>query len=405
MDVQGRQSAQLHDIGSDPYPADLADAPEVQGDELVQPFVAAASSTANWPANPNTAAMQNSVGQAVSGVISGGLSASDAASQVMSDVPSEIADGGRVLNTATVPAHPSSRSRVGPALSRLAHQPWGYLVPAAWMILAALSAAAVQLARMAFSEVGPTTIVGSWKFVGWSNFREAIDDRRGSWHSVRATGTFTVVLLAIDLVVGYLFACVLSSGTWSTNLALRIMVFVWVLPPIVSGSVWKFLLAGNGAINSVLGLLGVEPVDWLSSPDHALMSVSLVAVWASLPFSILVIHGGMLSLPVEVVEARTHRRRRVLAPEPPHRAPHPAPTLTILTVLIILYVFRSFDFVYVMTKGGPGTATTTLPYFAYDTAFKTYQFGVASALALISILVVVVLAVPYMLGLRKEHAG
>ena len=80
--------------GQIPTRADLADAPEVQSDELVQPFVAAASSTANWPANPNTAAMQNSVGQAVSGVISGGLSASDAASQVMSDVPSEIADGG-----------------------------------------------------------------------------------------------------------------------------------------------------------------------------------------------------------------------------------------------------------------------------------------------------------------------
>jgi ABC-type sugar transport system permease subunit len=169
--------------------------------------------------------------------------------------------------------------------------------------------------------------------------------------------------------------------------------------------VWKFLLAGNGAINSVLGLVGVEPIDWLSSPDHALMSVSLVAAWASLPFSILVIHGGMLSLPVEVVEAARidgagfwRLSRHIVLPIL-------RPTLTVLTVLIILYAFRSFDFVYVMTKGGPGTATTTLPYFAYDTAFKTYQFGVASALALISILVVVVLAVPYMLGLRKEHAG
>ena len=309
-----------------------------------------------------------------------------------------------MLNTATAPARPSSRSRVGPALSRFAHQPWGYLIPAA-VILAALSVyPLVQLARMAFSEVGPTTIVGPWKFVGWSNFREAIDDRV-FWPSVRATGTFTVVLLAIDLVVGYLFACVLSTGTWSTNLALRIMVFVWVLPPIVSGSVWKFLLAGNGAVNSVLGLVGVEPVDWLSSPDHALLSVSLVAAWASLPFSILVIHGGMLSLPVEVVEAARidgagfwRLSRHIVLPIL-------RPTLTVLTVLIILYAFRSFDFVYVMTKGGPGTATTTLPYFAYDTAFKTYQFGVASALALISILVVVVLAVPYMLGLRKEHAG
>ena len=80
--------------GQIPTRSDLADAPEVQSDELVQPFVAAAGATANWPASPNTAAMQNAVGQAVSGVASGGLSAGDAASQMMSDVESEIDDGG-----------------------------------------------------------------------------------------------------------------------------------------------------------------------------------------------------------------------------------------------------------------------------------------------------------------------
>ena len=79
------------------------------------------------------------------------------------------------------------------------------------------------------------------------------------------------------------------------------------------------------------------------------------------------------------------------------------PTLMVLTVLVILYAFRSFDFVYVMTLGGPGTATTTLPYLAYDTAFKTYEFGVASGVALISMLVVVILSIPYVLGVRSEE--
>lgn len=80
--------------GQIPTRADLADAPDLQANELVQPFVAAAGSTANWPASPNTAAMQNAMGQAGSAVISGALSPADAASQVVSDVTSEIADGG-----------------------------------------------------------------------------------------------------------------------------------------------------------------------------------------------------------------------------------------------------------------------------------------------------------------------
>ena len=80
------------------------------------------------------------------------------------------------------------------------------------------------------------------------------------------------------------------------------------------------------------------------------------------------------------------------------------PTLTVLTVLIILYAFRSFDFVYVMTLGGPGTETTTLPYLAYDTAFKTFEFGTAAAIAVISMLVIVVVSIPYVISVRREAA-
>ena len=188
-----------------------------------------------------------------------------------------------------------------------------------------------------------------------------------------------------------------------TRTALRIMVFVWALPPLVSGSVWKFLLAGNGAVNAVLGVVGIDSVDWLSSPQLAIWSVSLVAAWASLPFAILIIHGGMLGVPQDVLEAARIDGAGYVRMSRHVVIPILRPTLMVLTVLVILYAFRSFDFVYVMTLGGPGTATTTLPYLAYDTAFKTYEFGVASGVALISMLVVVILSIPYVLGVRSEE--
>ncbi|MAT06724.1 MAG: hypothetical protein CL424_16940 [Acidimicrobiaceae bacterium] len=297
-----------------------------------------------------------------------------------------------------------SRAGRGRRWSALTQAPWGYLVPAV-AVLGALSIyPLIQLVRMALSDVGPTTVVGPWEFTGLTNLKDVWNDRLFR-ESFRATAYFTVVLLIIDLVIGYIAAAMLSStSSRAASLTLRVMVFVWALPPLVSGSVWKFLLAGNGLVNEILGLVGIGPVDWLSSPDLALLSVSLVAAWASLPFSILIIHGGMLALPRDVLEAAQLDGAGFLKASRFVILPLMKPTLTVLTVLIILYAFRSFDFVYVMTLGGPGTETTTLPYLAYDTAFKTFEFGTAAAIAVISMLVIVVVSIPYVISVRREAA-
>lgn len=281
--------------------------------------------------------------------------------------------------------------------------PWPYLIPA-FVVLGALSVfPLIQLARMAVSDVGPTTLVGPWEFTGFDNLSEVWNDRLFR-EAFRSTVYFTVVLLVVDLFFGYLIAAALSGGSKSSSFALRIMVFVWALPPLVSGSVWKFLLSGDGLVNEVLGAVGIGAQNWLSSPDLALLSVSLVAAWASLPFSILIIHGGMLSLPDEILEAARLDGAGFWKVSWYVIVPMMRPTLTVLTVLIILYAFRSFDFVYVMTLGGPGTETTTLPYLAYDTAFKTFEFGTAAAIAVLSLTVIVIVAIPYVISVRKEEA-
>ena len=79
------------------------------------------------------------------------------------------------------------------------------------------------------------------------------------------------------------------------------------------------------------------------------------------------------------------------------------PTLGVLAILVVLYAFRSFDFVYVLTSGGPGTVTTTLPYLAYQSAFTSYNWSIGAAVALLSMVVVAVLAVPYVWGVTREE--
>lgn len=276
-----------------------------------------------------------------------------------------------------------------------------YLLPAA-VVLAALSIyPLVELFRMSLSDVGPANLIGDWNFVGLDNISAALRDD-GFWLAARLTAQFTAVILVSNLVLGYFFAVVLSRGGRIADVALSIMVLVWALPPLVSGSVWKFLLAGDGAVNAIITSIGLERVNLLSSPDLAMWSVSMVAAWASLPFAVLIIRGGLIGVPAEILEAasidgagglRLHARIVV----PMIRA-----TLVVLITLSVLYAFRSFDFVYVMTQGGPGTTTSTLPYSAYQTAFRTYSFGAGAAIAVLSMIVVVILAIPYILGVRKE---
>ena len=174
--------------------------------------------------------------------------------------------------------------------------PWGYLV-AALVLLAAISVyPLVELVRLAFSDVG------AWPWVGFANLRTAVHDPELR-EATASTLKLTAMLLVSDLVIGFVVASVLTSRGRTTNAVLSLMVFVWALPPLVSGSVWKFLLSGDGAVNSLLALVGIAPVDWLASPSLALWSVGAVTSWAALPFATLVLRGGMLAVPREVVEA------------------------------------------------------------------------------------------------------
>ncbi|MGI3785338.1 MAG: carbohydrate ABC transporter permease, partial [Janthinobacterium lividum] len=217
------------------------------------------------------------------------------------------------------------------------------------------------------------------------------------------TAEVCAVLLVSNLVLGFFVAAVLSTIGRVTNAVLSIMVFVWALPPIVSGSVWKFLLDDSGAINTVLGLVGVAPVNWLSSPTLALWTVAGVVAWAALPFSALILRGGLLAISPEVIEAAAidgagYWKTQLLIVLPLLR-----PTMWILGILTVLYAFKSFDFFYVLTQGGPGTATNTLPVLSYYTAFSNYDMSTGATIAVISMLLVALLAIPYVRSIATEN--
>jgi ABC-type sugar transport system permease subunit len=275
------------------------------------------------------------------------------------------------------------------------------LLPAAILLLAFAAYPMVVLFQMAFSDVGPSNIVGRWHFVGWDNFGSVLS-AADLWSAFGRTVAVAAALLISNLVIGFIAASILSMQGRITGAVLGVLVFVWALPPLVSGSVWKFLLDDSGAINAVLGVVGLGPVPWLSSPSLALWTVTAVIAWASLPFSTLILRGGMLAVSRDIIEAAAIDGAGYWRTQWSIVVPLLRPTMWILAILTVLYAFKSFDFFYVMTQGGPGTATNTLPVLSYYTAFSNFDMSTGATVAVVSMMIVAVLSIPYIRGIQRE---
>ncbi|WP_395244075.1 carbohydrate ABC transporter permease [Agromyces sp. MMS24-K17] len=248
------------------------------------------------------------------------------------------------------------------------------------------------------------TLNSPWPFVGLDNYAELF----ASPEFLRVVGNtlaFVVIVTGLGMVGGFAVAIAVSSRTRGASFLLGMMVFVWALPPVVNGSIWKFLLGEHGLLNEALKGSGAATtgVGFLFDPALALWSVALVNAWAVIPFNALIFRASLLSIDDSILEAAEidgagpwQRIRHVLLP-------HARPAATVLTILTVVYAFRSFDFIYVMTSGGPGTSSTTLPYLAYVEAFVTLDYGSGAATALLALAVVLVLALLYARDVRRNE--
>jgi ABC-type sugar transport system permease subunit len=275
-------------------------------------------------------------------------------------------------------------------------------LPAGALLLALAVWPLVQLGRMSLHEVTAATLNSPWAFVGLDNYRALLDNPDVGRVAVN-TLAFVLVVTVLGMVGGFVVAVAVLSSTRGGSFLLGLMVFAWALPPVVNGSIWKFLLADQGLVNQMLRAVGLEGQGFLYDPRLALWSVALVNAWAVIPFNALVLRAALLGIDPEVLEAaeldgaRPWRRVwHILLPSGRAAA-------TVLTILTIVYAFRSFDFIYVMTSGGPGTASTTLPFLAYAQAFLTLDYGRGAATALMALVVVVVLALVYARDVRTTE--
>lgn len=262
----------------------------------------------------------------------------------------------------------------------------------------------VILVQMSLSDVGISNVLKSWSFIGLQNFADIFAS--ATFRSVATqTVMFVFVVLLATMGAGFVVALVLRSSRGFSFVAQTTLVLVWTLPPVIVGSLWKFLLSSDGAVNQLLRALGLEkqPVPFLSQPTTALAAIAAVAVWVGVPFAGLVIKSAILDVPEEILDAARIDGASGVQITTRIVLPMIRSTLLILGVLIIVGAFKAFDLIYTMTRGGPGTTSATIPFLGYVTAFQSYEFGHAAAISVVAMAFVLLLAVLYILAVRREE--
>lgn len=287
---------------------------------------------------------------------------------------------------------PSARWRTGrSATGRGRRAPAWFLLPALAFYVFVVLVPSVQGTAYAFTDWDGLRPV--MHFVGLANFRRMLHDdaARGV---IGQTLTIAIAITVVQNAAGLLLALGVHSRIKSRNV-LRVLLFApAVLTPVVTAALWKYMLAPDGALNGLLGALGLGVLrqNWLGDPAIALWSVVGVIVWQFAGYSMVIFLAGLQSIPGDVLEAAAvdgagpvRRFRHVVLPLL-------APAMTINLMLSIIGGLKLFDQVWVMTGGGPGNSTDTLSTLIYKNAFQFNEMAYSTALAIVLTLFVAVIS-------------
>ena len=230
------------------------------------------------------------------------------------------------------------------------------------------------------------------RFVWLANYRDALTDPL-FWSSFKVTLIFVGGVIVFQLTLGLAIALLINNLPRGQQVVATVIVLPVVLAPMVVGFQWRILFNGDyGALNYLLQQIGLPALAWTGDTHLALPSLMLVDFWEWTPFVVLLLYAGLRSLPRPVFEAS-----RVDGSTPWQTfwnvtLPLLRPALAIVLILRIIATFKLFDIIFVLTQGGPGTATENLTYYTYTQGFTYFKYGYATALGLIQMILITILA-------------
>ncbi len=246
-------------------------------------------------------------------------------------------------------------------------------------------------------------VQGDAPFSGLGNYRTVLDDPT-FWPAVWHTAVFTGVSLVFQFSIGMALA-VFFNQHFRLSATLRALFLVpWLLPLIVSASTWSWMLnSDSGIVNAALRLLGLDAVNWLTSPAWSLASVTIANIWIGIPFNLVVIYSGLQAVPAEIYEAAALDGASPWSTFWRITFPLLRPVSAITLLLGLIYTLKVFDIIWIMTKGGPADASTTLATWSYRLSFGNLlpAFGPGAAVGNLLIIVAMAFGLLYIRTQRK----
>jgi multiple sugar transport system permease protein len=244
-------------------------------------------------------------------------------------------------------------------------------------------------------------------FAGLDNYRRMAVDGR-FWQSLTNTGFFTLVSVALELLLGLGLALVLNQTFRGGGLVRTIALLPWALPTALIATTWTWIFNDQfGVWNDLLQRLGIiqTGVNWLGDPNWAIWTVIAADVWKTTPFIAILLLAGLQSIPRDLYEAHALDGAKPSQSFFQITLPILLPQIVIATLFRVAQAFGIFDLVQVMTGGGPGGATETVSLYIYATIMRYLDFGYGAALVVVTFGILSLAVLLAVWGLSKLRTG
>lgn len=253
-----------------------------------------------------------------------------------------------------------------------------------------------------FSQLTKPYLGTPW--VGFDNYLAVLQDGL-FWGALGRTFQFFLYTMPIQVVLGIGIALLLDGTRWRVLGAVSrvLLVLPIAMTPTVVGLLGRLVYNRDfGVLNWLIGLVGLGPVSWLGSPSPAMITIALTDTWQWTPFVALVALAGLTSVPPDLVEAsrlETSRRWDIFRNV---QLPYLLPGLTAVLIIRTVDILKLFDAVFVLTRGGPGVSTELISIYIQRVGFRVFDIGIASAQAVLLLVLCIILARIYIRLFYRE---
>jgi len=280
-----------------------------------------------------------------------------------------------------------------------------FILPAMIFIVAFIAYPTVFNIAISFREATVETLRGNQPFIGFENYRQIFSEPV-FLQALGNTFYFTFASLLFQFSIGFSLALLFARPFPGASAFRGILMVSWLVPQVVTATLWKWIFAGDsGILNVFLLAVGIveDPVIWLNGATSAMWSLIITNIWIGVPFNMLLIATGIITIPGDLYEAATidgasasQRFWRITVPLL-------KPTLVSVITLGFIYTFKAFDIVFVMTGGGPVHATELMSTLGYRYSFSNFNFGEGSAVTNVLFVVLIVVGFVYLRITRNEE--